>query len=65
MITYRDHVSAMTAIMRTIETDYLALAAKDTSREDFISLFMENMYLSIRKSTKYALSAWMVWRCCA
>ncbi len=44
MITYRDHVSAMTAIMRTIESDYLALAAKDTSREDFISLFMENMY---------------------
>lgn len=43
MIEYRDHVSAMTSIMRTIESDYLALAAKDTSREDFVSLFMQNM----------------------
>ena len=43
MISYRDQISAMTSVMRTIEADYLALAAKDTSREDFVSLFMDNM----------------------
>ncbi|HPJ01438.1 MAG TPA: EAL domain-containing protein [Candidatus Limiplasma sp.] len=45
MIDYRDTISAMTSIMRTIETDYLSLTAKDAAQEDFVSLFMDNMIL--------------------
>jgi EAL domain-containing protein (putative c-di-GMP-specific phosphodiesterase class I) len=43
MIAYRDQVSAMTAIVRTIESDYLSLAARNAPQQDFESLFMDNM----------------------
>ena len=45
MIDYRDTISAMTSIMRTIESDYLSLTAKDSPQEDFVSLFMDNMLM--------------------
>lgn len=43
MIAYRDQVSAMTAIVRTIETDYLSLASRQALQADYEALFMSNM----------------------
>jgi len=51
MLDYRDYVSGMTAIVRAIESDYLALAASGATDADIEALFMENMlqYPSIDK----------------
>ncbi len=43
MIDYRDQVSAMTSIVRTIESDYLELAARQAPLTDYEALFMSNM----------------------
>ncbi|MBN1777812.1 MAG: EAL domain-containing protein [Clostridiales bacterium] len=43
MLDYRDYVSYMTSIVRTIESDYLALAARGDPETDFEDMFMSNM----------------------
>ena len=43
MIDYRDQVSAMTSIVRTIESDYLSLAAVQAPQTEYETLFMNNM----------------------
>jgi EAL domain-containing protein (putative c-di-GMP-specific phosphodiesterase class I) len=43
MIDYRNEISHLTSIVRTIESDYLTLAARGASNSDYEALFMENM----------------------
>lgn len=51
MIAYRDQISAMTSIVRTIESDYLALASRQAPQADYEALFMSSMltYPAINK----------------